>query len=267
MDIREETEFRLHKLQITQERLEREILDIANCNCLPPEEARRKIDEMEKGGQKTLVFCGIKCLSVRDGDGNEQPFIPPWYPLYASIGGFFNPPVDKPLFEAVKRVRWQNLPLWYAMQGDENEDGYAQARAAVDTVNKNLEQYRRNERDIEDLERLLEEMEVNSETGTGTNTDLLLIFSEYPDFRNDYQLLIKSEYVYKPNDGNISWIKSKQSLAEYFRGITGKGSNTKWVIIEKLFKVKNLKESLKAAYHKPSKDYEKWLEIKKSFPA
>jgi hypothetical protein len=92
---------------------------------------------------------------VRDKDSNEQPFIPLWYPLYASIGDFFNPPVDEPLFDAMKKLRWQNLRLFLCMRGNENEDGYEQANAAIDTVNKNLEQYRQNEREIDDMERLL----------------------------------------------------------------------------------------------------------------
>jgi hypothetical protein len=162
MGIREETEFKLRKLQITQERLEREILGIANYDCLSVENARQKIDEMEKAGKKTVVFCGIKCLAFRDSDGNEQPFIPLWYPLYAAIGDFFNPPVDEPLFEAMKEARWQNLRRWLCTQGNENDNGYARARAAIDTVNKDLEQYRQNGRDIEDLERLLEETETAS---------------------------------------------------------------------------------------------------------
>jgi hypothetical protein len=158
MSTREETELKLRKLQITQDRLEREILSIANYDCLTLKEARRKIDEIEKAGAKTLIFCGIKCLSVRDKDGNEWPFIPLWYPLYASIGDFFNPPVDEPLFDAMKKARWQNLRLWFCMRGNENEDGYAQTETAIAIVNKNLEQYCQNEREIEDTELLLKEI-------------------------------------------------------------------------------------------------------------
>lgn len=155
----EELKVELSLLTVSRERLEREILGIANYGCLAVEEARRKIDEMEKAGKKTVVFCGIKCLSVRDRDGNEQPLIPSWYPLYAAIDDFFNPPIDEPLFEAIKGARWQNLRRWLCTQGNENENGYARARAAIDTVNKDLEQYRQNGRDIEDLERLLNKME------------------------------------------------------------------------------------------------------------
>jgi hypothetical protein len=89
-------------------------------------------------------------------------------------------------------------------------------------------------------------------------------FISYPDFREDYDLLKNKEFIIETAKGP-RWQKSTKSLAEYF-GYQKQYAENKWVILEDLFDVKNLKNHFSTnggAYNKKlSKDYEEWLKIK-----
>jgi hypothetical protein len=98
----------------------------------------------------------------------------------------------------------------------------------------------------------------------GHDIKLNLAFIAYPDFREDYNLLVDKRFIIETT-GGPRWQKTKKSLAEYF-GYQKEYTENKWVILEGLFDVKNLKNHFSTnggSYRrKPSKDYEDWLAIK-----
>jgi hypothetical protein len=96
------------------------------------------------------------------------------------------------------------------------------------------------------------------------------LFGLFPEFKNDYHILFKHNYLEKRNEG-LHWKKSKQSLAEYFHEIKPlKMKRMQWKMIENVFDEKDLKHSLstngnsytESSDKKHSKDYEEWLKIK-----
>ena len=92
------------------------------------------------------------------------------------------------------------------------------------------------------------------------------VFLSYPEFANDFPLLLKHGYIQKEN-GRLIWDKTQKSCAEYFGNQPRNGANIEWRLVEKLFGRRDLKNSFStngSSYDrkKSSKDYEKWLEIK-----
>jgi hypothetical protein len=93
------------------------------------------------------------------------------------------------------------------------------------------------------------------------------LFLYYPDFESDYETLLQG-YM-RETDNGLQWLKSKQSLAEYFGNLPKKGKNHKWADIEKLFNEKNLRQSFSRngnSYKGQSADYAAWLNIKNIAP-
>jgi hypothetical protein len=92
------------------------------------------------------------------------------------------------------------------------------------------------------------------------------IFIIYPDFEKDFKLLEINGYLTVDING-LHWLKSKQSLAEYF-GEQCQNKSVEWKPIEELFRVKHLKNIYSSngnIFKKRSKDYENWLAIKNNF--
>lgn len=81
----------------------------------------------------------------------------------------------------------------------------------------------------------------------------LLVMAYCPSFGKEYEKLIQLGYMRKVSDGYLEWLKSKQSLAEYFGNKEVKG---KWPDIENLFQQKGLNHLLSVVTSQ-SKDYKK----------
>jgi hypothetical protein len=88
---------------------------------------------------------------------------------------------------------------------------------------------------------------------------LLLVFTYYPLFQEDYKLLLKNEYFIETQNG-LKWLKTKKSLAEYFGYQVQRCERTPWQAIEILFEVKNLKNSFNQDGEK-SPDYKELNKI------
>ena len=85
----------------------------------------------------------------------------------------------------------------------------------------------------------------------------ILVLSYSADFRKDYKILIESGYMRRKDDGFLEWLKTKQSLAEYFGSQEQHGP---WPHIENLFQQKGLNHILSVATNK-SKDYKKLVTL------
>jgi len=87
----------------------------------------------------------------------------------------------------------------------------------------------------------------------------------FPKFSLDYKHLMEYGY-FDITDYGLKWLKSKQSLAEYFQSIKPDDmKKISWSTIQYHFGEKNLKNSASSngnPFHKPSKDFEKWKKIK-----
>lgn len=79
----------------------------------------------------------------------------------------------------------------------------------------------------------------------------LQVMAYCPSFEKEYGKLLQLGYMRKAKDGYLEWLKSKQSLAEYFGRKNVKG---KWSDIENLFRQKRLNHALSVAIGL-SKDY------------
>jgi hypothetical protein len=95
-----------------------------------------------------------------------------------------------------------------------------------------------------------------------------VVMSIFPKFKKDIPLLKKHGYINKEGEKYV-WLKTKQSLAEYFgcqylKNKEEEKKNIPWKSIENLFNVDNLKNSFKSQYDKRSIDYENLLEIIKN---
>ena len=72
---------------------------------------------------------------------------------------------------------------------------------------------------------------------------LLECFNSFPQFRDDLETLVKKSFLVVTGSESCKWLKSKTSLAHYFKWI-GKGSKVKavpggfWAPIEKAFGLK-----------------------------
>jgi len=91
-----------------------------------------------------------------------------------------------------------------------------------------------------------------------TKPKLIHVFILYPQFQEDYKLLKKHNYIMTTEHG-LKWIKTIQSLAEYFGNLPITTKRKSWKAIEDLFEVKDLKHHFSqngSATKKQSKDYE-----------
>jgi hypothetical protein len=88
---------------------------------------------------------------------------------------------------------------------------------------------------------------------------VLSIAGYYPKFLNHYPELEGAEYI-KKTDTGLQWLKTKQSLAEYFSAIKPKTKRNNWVILENIFSVKDLRSAVSQNGSpfkgKKSKDFE-----------
>jgi hypothetical protein len=92
------------------------------------------------------------------------------------------------------------------------------------------------------------------------------VINEYPQFAKDIPILISNTYMAKTDTGYI-WLKSKQSLAEYFAGLPRKTKKMSWKPIHNLFDTKDLnnaKSSNGNVFKNTSKDYIELQKILKS---
>jgi phytoene dehydrogenase-like protein len=84
------------------------------------------------------------------------------------------------------------------------------------------------------------------------------IAAYYPQFQKHYSKLA-DDYI-RPTDNGLQWLKTKQSLAEYFDAIKPESKRHNWIILENVFDTKDLKNSLSnngnSYSKKPSKDFE-----------
>jgi predicted RNA-binding protein Jag len=151
----EEARFELSRLTVRQEHLESEILAILNKGCLPLEDAKRKIDELEASGVETETVNGVKCLvEKRTYDGQERRFtiLPVWYPQYTAMSDVFeNLEMDKAMVKAMKKNQRKNKRMrqyWGIEDEDDYEDGYI---AAHEKVFEKVEEYLANKTKIEEL--------------------------------------------------------------------------------------------------------------------
>jgi hypothetical protein len=99
-----------------------------------------------------------------------------------------------------------------------------------------------------------------------TERSMNFLIASFPELTRDYPLLINKGFLKDTNKGP-RWLKSKQSLAEYFKNQPSKIKRIPWTMIGNIFDVKNLKNSISSNGNGPkkeSKDYEEWLKIKKT---
>jgi len=112
------------------------------------------------------------------------------------------------------------------------------------------------------------ELREKGELADKSNPALNVVFSYYPQFQQEYEILKTIEYISETGNG-LKWQKTKQSLAEYFGNLPlsreTKKNNVQWKAIEVLFGVKDLKHSFSNngnSYGKnKSKDYKRLIEI------
>jgi hypothetical protein len=162
----EEARFELSRLTVRQEQLESEILAILNKGCLPLEDAKRKIDELEASGVETETVNGVKRLvEKRTYDGQERRFtiLPIWYPRYAAMNDVFESlEMDKVMVKAMKKSQVEKKRM-----GIENAvgDGYITAH---EKVFEKLEEYLANKTKIEELDKALKIGQSPQKTGGTT---------------------------------------------------------------------------------------------------
>jgi len=120
------------------------------------------------------------------------------------------------------------------------KDGLILLQKKIDTTETSID-ILKNEHDV-------------SEKNEGT----LTLFTLYPEFKKDYQLLFNNKYL-EIRENGLLWKKSIVSLSEYFRSIKPtKMKRIIWKTIETIFDVENLKRNV----DKPSKDFINWQKIK-----
>jgi hypothetical protein len=93
---------------------------------------------------------------------------------------------------------------------------------------------------------------------------VLSIVGYYPQFIDHYPKLETAEYI-RATDTGLQWLKSKQSLAEYFSAIKPKDKSNNWKILENIFGMKDLRNAASQNGNvfkgKKSKDFEGLQEI------
>jgi hypothetical protein len=87
----------------------------------------------------------------------------------------------------------------------------------------------------------------------------------FPEFAKDYKILIDRGYL-KITDNSLRWLKSKQSLSEYFKSIQPRElKRMPWTMIGSIFAEKDLKNSASSngnEFKGISADFTEWLKIK-----
>jgi len=66
-------------------------------------------------------------------------------------------------------------------------------------------------------------------------------FHHFPEFYDDFEVLMREGYIKETSFGNYKWLKSKTSLAEYFKWAFGDTEEVRggfWAPIENAFKIK-----------------------------
>jgi uncharacterized protein with von Willebrand factor type A (vWA) domain len=127
-----------------------------------------------------------------------------------------------------------------------------------------IKKYRENNRKRKYFEEKLITHELKESGELLIKPTLILVFSHFPQFQQDYELLKSNGYLNETVNG-LEWTKTKKSLAEYFGNLPRKIDNVQWKDIENLFDAKGLKNSFSpngTSYtKKQSKDYEELLKI------
>jgi hypothetical protein len=94
-------------------------------------------------------------------------------------------------------------------------------------------------------------------TGALTAYEILLI--NYPAFREHFSKF-KTAGIIEETKNGLKWKRKKVAIAEYFSCLECKEQRRKWVVVEKIFKQKNLCQQLRTHKErqsgKPSKDFE-----------
>jgi len=127
-----------------------------------------------------------------------------------------------------------------------------------------IKEYRERNKQRQLFEERLVKHELKEKGELLTKPKLLVVFALYPQFEKDYGLLKKHGYFTETELG-LKWLKSNQSLAEYFARNCKHKDNVKWKELENLFDMSNLKNSYSSngGDRKPSKDYAALLTILK----
>jgi hypothetical protein len=270
----DEARFESVRLRTRQEQVEREVLAILNRHCLPLEEARQKMKAL---GVVTEVSPeGIERVVVTTPDGEKgYTGFPLWYPQYASMDDVFKSlEVDMAAVKALKKIQARDgrIRRSYGIEdADNGEGGYV---ADHEKVFEKIGEYRANETKIEGLTKALDSIGIperkpdDSIVPKQRPAALNVLFTTYPEFEKDFSLLISKGYMAELGDGNVKWLKSKKSLAEYFGYQTAKSVG--WKFIEPVFAETGLKylfsKNGNAYRKKHSRHYGDWLKIKKSLP-
>jgi hypothetical protein len=274
----EEARFELTRSGVRQKQIEREVLAILNRGCLPLEEAKKKIDELEASGVETEIVNGKKqFVEKRIYDGREVRFtvLPLWYPSFASMDDVLKSlEMDIAAVKVAKKLQARNRRIrqsWGIEDADEGDGGYV---AAHEKVFEKVEEYTANKTKIEELTEALDSIDAPEGKPDGSTVPkqrpaaLNVLFTAYPEFEKDFSLLINKRYMAELGDGSVKWLKSKKSLAEYFGYQTAKIVD--WKFVEPAFGETGLKHLFSNNGNpygkKHSRDYGDWLKIKKSLP-
>ncbi|GHV75263.1 hypothetical protein AGMMS49942_00840 [Spirochaetia bacterium] len=133
--------------------------------------------------------------------------------------------------------------------------------AANEVLNNALIEHKKIISAMLDFSRSMEELEGDAPFEIdNADIELRILFTFYPNFKKDYMLLKDKFFIEIP--GGLKWIKSIQSLAEYFGN---QNTRNRWSFIEAVFKVENLKNHFSTngnPFKGNSKDYQKLLELK-----
>jgi hypothetical protein len=154
----EELRVELSLLTVRRERLEGEILALFNRGCLPLEEARKKIDEMEAAGVETETINGVKHLvekRTHDGQEHRSAILPLWYPQYATLDDIFTVlEMEKAGLKSIKEAREKRRKYEQAWGiGPMDDHGYI---AHQEKTIEKIEEYLANKTRLEDLSKALE---------------------------------------------------------------------------------------------------------------
>jgi hypothetical protein len=153
----EEARFEITRLSVKQKRLEDEILAILNRGCLPLEEAKRRIDEIEASGVETEIENGVKYLvEKRTFDGKEYKtlVLPLWYPRYAGMDDVLeNIEIEKATIKTLKERQAERQRYNQAWGCEPMDGAYI---AAMEKVFEKIEKYISNKTEIEDSAKVIE---------------------------------------------------------------------------------------------------------------
>jgi hypothetical protein len=99
----------------------------------------------------------------------------------------------------------------------------------------------------------------NSQTSPQFSPAENLVMAYFPQFKNDYPILIDKGYMTKNGD-YLRWGKSQKLLAEYFHNLKSNDSKRHWQDIENLFSEMNLAQAFQNSKSiNQSKNYQELL--------